>query len=39
MVGDVTVREDKLSESEDLLSTMAESFRADWEDVWEDGCE
>ena len=37
LVGEVTVREDKLREREDLLSTIAESLRLDWEDGWEDG--
>ena len=38
LVGEVTVREERLREREvdDLVSTMAESLRLDWEDCWED---
>ena len=39
LVGEVTLREDRLSESdvEDLLSTMAESLSADWDDCCDGG--
>ena len=38
LVGEVTVREERLREREvdDLVSTMAESVKLDWEDCWED---
>lgn len=37
MVGEVTLKEDRLREREveGLLSTMDESLRVDWDDCWD----